>query len=181
MIQDIGPHIYHNEYHLKKPQDSDCLVGVENGTIYMVEGKCGPEYVRFDMLPDSVREKESGIVFLFQIDDVSYFLADPQAEEHGLIMEDLRKIKGVREVLIQEFRQMRPMWKAFGGITAVQLNGWYSNRRFCGRCGSKMEKRTAERAMICPECGLTEYPKICPAVIIAVTNKDRLMMTKYAG
>ena len=34
--------------------------------------------------------------------------------------------------------------------------------------------------MICPECGLTEYPRICPAVIIAVTNGDRLMMTKYA-
>ena len=181
MIQDIGPHIYHNEYHLRRPQASDCLVGVKDGMLYMAESDSGLEYVRFEMLPASLRENESGIVFLFQIDDISYFLVDPQAEEYELFTGVLRKIKGIREVPMQEFRQIRPMWKAFGGITAMQLNNWYCNRRFCGRCGSKMKKSTEERAMRCPECGLTEYPKICPAVIIAVTNKDRLMMTKYAG
>lgn len=181
MIQDIGPHVYHNEYHSQKPQDLDCLIGVRDGKLYMTEGSNGLEYVRFNMLPSFVREKESGIVFLFQIDDISYFLADPQSEAYELILCELRKVENVREVQIQEFRQLRPMWKAFGGITAVQLNNWYNSRKFCGRCGSHMVKSTKERAMVCPECGLTEYPKICPAVIIAVTNGDQLMMTKYAG
>lgn len=181
MIQDIGPHIYHNEYHLQKPKDSDCLIGVKGRKLYMVESEKGPEYIRFGMLPSLRENGEAGIVFLFRIDETAYFLIDPQGEEHDLLMEEMQKIEGVRAVDVQEFRQLRPMWKAFGGITAVQLNNWYNNRRFCGRCGTPMEKSEKERAMVCPECGLTEYPKICPAVIIAVTNGNQLMMTKYAG
>lgn len=35
--------------------------------------------------------------------------------------------------------------------------------------------------MRCLSCGQTEYPKICPAVIVAVTKGDQLLLTKYAG
>ena len=35
--------------------------------------------------------------------------------------------------------------------------------------------------MVCPACGNTVYPKICPAVIVAVCDGDRLLLTKYAG
>ena len=38
-----------------------------------------------------------------------------------------------------------------------------------------------ERALVCPTCGRTVYPKICPAVIVAVCHGDRLLLTKYAG
>ena len=37
-----------------------------------------------------------------------------------------------------------------------------------------------ERAMVCPECGLIEYPKISPAVIVAVRNGDHLLLGLYA-
>ena len=33
----------------------------------------------------------------------------------------------------------------------------------------------------CPSCGQMEYPKISPAVIVGVTDGDRLLLTKYAG
>ena len=35
--------------------------------------------------------------------------------------------------------------------------------------------------MKCPKCGRLVYPKICPAVIVAVCNGDKLLLTKYAG
>lgn len=35
--------------------------------------------------------------------------------------------------------------------------------------------------MRCPECGLMEFPKICPAVIIGLTHKNKILMSKYAG
>ena len=38
-----------------------------------------------------------------------------------------------------------------------------------------------ERMLYCKECGNMEYPKICPAVIVGVTDKDRILMSKYAG
>lgn len=38
-----------------------------------------------------------------------------------------------------------------------------------------------ERMMRCPDCGMMEFPKICPAVIIAVTHGNKILMSKYAG
>lgn len=35
--------------------------------------------------------------------------------------------------------------------------------------------------MRCEHCGQMEFPKICPAVIIGVTDGNRLLMSKYAG
>jgi len=33
--------------------------------------------------------------------------------------------------------------------------------------------------MICPKCGQTEYPKICPATITAVTHNGKLLMARH--
>ena len=33
----------------------------------------------------------------------------------------------------------------------------------------------------CPQCGLVEYPKICPAVIVGIVNGDKILLSKYAG
>ena len=35
--------------------------------------------------------------------------------------------------------------------------------------------------MVCPHCKNTVYPKICPAVIVAVHDGDRLLLTRYRG
>lgn len=35
--------------------------------------------------------------------------------------------------------------------------------------------------MYCSACGQREYPKLNPAVIVAVTEGDKLLLTKYAG
>ena len=35
--------------------------------------------------------------------------------------------------------------------------------------------------MHCPDCGLMEYPKLSPAVIVGIIHGDRILMSKYAG
>ena len=40
-------------------------------------------------------------------------------------------------------------------------------------------KVAAEEELVCPVCGQTEYPKISPAVIVAITNGDKLLMSRY--
>ena len=40
---------------------------------------------------------------------------------------------------------------------------------------------TKERSLICEKCGKIVYPRINPAVIIAVTDGSRLLMTQYAN
>lgn len=70
---------------------------------------------------------------------------------------------------------------AFAFATAWQLATWYAHHRVCGACGAKTEPSREERALVCPDCGLTVYPTIAPVVMVAVTDGDRLLLTRYAG
>ena len=64
-------------------------------------------------------------------------------------------------------------------FTATHLMHWYGANRFCGKCGHPTVHSEKERAMVCPECRNTIYPKLLPAVIIGVTRGDELLVTKY--
>ena len=46
----------------------------------------------------------------------------------------------------------------------------------CPQCGAK----TSIQNTFCPQCGKIAYPLICPSVIVAVHDGDRLLLTKYA-
>ena len=79
------------------------------------------------------------------------------------------------------YRGMGPKEAVFAAAVGESLHRWYGANRFCGRCGRPMADSYTERALVCPDCGLTVYPKICPAVIVAVSDGDRLLLTKYRG
>ena len=70
--------------------------------------------------------------------------------------------------------------QAFAVATGLHLRTWYRDNRFCGRCGGQMELSTTERALVCPACRHITYPRISPAVIVAVTDGNRLLLTRYA-
>jgi len=53
---------------------------------------------------------------------------------------------------------------------------WDENTRFCGRCGRQMELSKTERAKLCPSCGFTGYPRISPAVIVAVVKGNEILL-----
>jgi NAD+ diphosphatase len=90
-------------------------------------------------------------------------------------------VKGYEFVGVNIFRKAQPKYRAFAAITGYHLYGWYRDNRFCGRCGKPMKHDTKERMVYCEHCKNTVYPKICPAVIIGVTDGDRILLTKYAG
>jgi NAD+ diphosphatase len=53
---------------------------------------------------------------------------------------------------------------------AIQVVEWDRTHQFCGRCGSAMMTVENERAKKCPRCGLSNYPRLSPAIIIAVVR-----------
>ncbi len=59
---------------------------------------------------------------------------------------------------------------------AAQLIRWANSHRFCGRCGTPTEDKAEERAKTCPACGLSCYPRLSPAVIVAVIRDDKLLL-----
>ena len=167
MIQDIAPHHFDRTYSLTPAAPSDFALCL--GEDDMVLRRENDQYYlpRFSEL----KLETANARHLFSLDGTGCYLTAPPAE----LPEGFVRISG------RELRQVRPMETAFAAATAAQLKRWYRDRSFCGRCGHPMESSTTERAMVCPRCGLTEYPKLCPAVIVAVTDGDRLLLTRYAG
>lgn len=55
---------------------------------------------------------------------------------------------------------------------------WYGRNRFCGTCGSRTRHKTDERALSCPECGATVYPRISPAIIVAITCNNKILLAR---
>lgn len=113
-------------------------------------------------------------IYLFTIDEEGFYLGDRSLAE-GLLE------KGYVFENISILRRGGAKYLRFAGVTGWQLYNWYESRKFCGRCSAPMVQDEKERMMRCPECGLMEFPKICPAVIIGVTDGSRILMSKYAG
>ncbi len=59
---------------------------------------------------------------------------------------------------------------------AIQYITWSRNHRFCGKCGKLTEDKKDERAKICTACSQVYYPRLSPAIIVAVIKDDRLLM-----
>ncbi|HLH46317.1 MAG TPA: NAD(+) diphosphatase [Acidimicrobiales bacterium] len=67
-----------------------------------------------------------------------------------------------------------------GAGRAVQLVEWRRTTRFCGRCGAPTEVVAGERAVRCPACGLTSYPRLAPAVIVLVRRGRQALLARNA-
>lgn len=59
---------------------------------------------------------------------------------------------------------------------AFHLARWAHRTQFCGACGAPTVWIDGETARVCRECGESFYPQIAPAVIVAVTSGDRLLL-----
>lgn len=172
MIQEIGPHVFDPAFRQQKPEDGDFLLHYHYNKVMLMKDRQG-QYVipRIGDLKEEIPWLKKEAEYLFSIDQTAYFgLSRMQMPEFGgFVMEGL-----------QIFRTFAPMEQAFAGITGSQIYRWRESRRYCGHCGSRMRPSQKERAMECPRCGQIDYPKISPAVIVAVTNGDRLLMSRYA-
>ena len=180
MIQDIHG-IYHNEYQNLAPEQDDYIMFAQGRSVLM--GRDSEQMIQYITYRE-ITEASGGEFstdacrYLFSIENQGiterYFLGNSQ-----MLTSQLMEKYEYRQQNV--FRTMKPEDKAFAGITACQLANWYESTQFCGRCGTRLEHDKVERMMKCPKCGAMHYPKISPAVIVAVTNGDKILMTKYAG
>lgn len=171
MLQDILPHVYHNEFSNKEPAPEDTALVFQNNCVLASE-------VNGVLTLPTVRQLQQAIApsaqshHLFCIDTAYYYLLlDCPIEPFG----------PWSYIPSTAYRNLHPQELAFACAAAESLHRWLEANRFCGHCGARMEKSRVERALVCPVCHQTVYPKICPAVIVAVTDGDRLLLTQYAG
>lgn len=168
MIQDIAPHVYHNEISFQTPAPTDYVLYFSPEHSLYVCNRDG--LLRLPELRELSAPKAS-LQYLFSIDSRAYYLMQdvPAPEETD----------GFSYLPTNRLRACHKDETLFACAAAESLSRWYDITRFCGRCGARMEKSRTERAMVCPKCGNTVYPKICPAVIVAVHDGERLLLTRY--
>jgi NAD+ diphosphatase len=62
---------------------------------------------------------------------------------------------------------------------AVQILLWDKTHRFCGRCGQPTVNAPADRAKLCPQCGLLSFPRLSPAVIMLIQRgEDEFLLAR---
>ena len=115
--------------------------------------------------------------YLFTLDDTAFFRVALSHADKMHILE----VTGGKFINRHYMRSAAPKEYVLAAITGFHLDGWYDKNHFCGRCANRLVEDDVERMLRCPGCGNMVYPRINPAVIVGVTNGDKLLLTKYNG
>ena len=83
----------------------------------------------------------------------------------GMLFKDLRSLLGEIE---------EDLFLLAG--RAFQIVNWNRMHKFCGKCGTPTEAQQDELAKKCPGCGSVFYPRISPAVIVAIVRGDEILL-----
>jgi len=163
MIHEIDPHKLNNEFKKVTPKPSDYLI-IHNGEQTLFK-KAGDNFA----IPRVSEFPQCEGHYLISIDDDAYFLCNSNLPD----IPEGYEFRGNRT-----FRTLENHAERLGGATSAHIAKWESLNKFCGKCGCMMKRSANERAMICPVCKNTVYPKISPVVIVAVRNGDELLMAR---
>jgi len=167
MLHDIDPHVFNNSYTLVDEigENDYILCFHENKILLKKEGDTIVIPKKKD-LERKIEEKKA--IYLFAINSCNCFLIDELfLDNPSFVHEDIFVLRNIPHKEI-----------AWIGSVAYHLMNWYSSNKFCGKCGSQTVAKKDERALICENCATTIYPKIAPAVIVAITCNDKILLAR---
>lgn len=168
MIQDIGENRLDITYTLTPPKGQDVVYLFRGADLLVHEDGTLPCYEELQHCRGLEYRR------LFALNGAGEYLALPEVgrtvEPDGFVWHPAR-----------DFRYCGEMARTLAVYTAIHLNTWYRANRFCGRCGAMLKVGTRERSMVCPRCKNLVFPRINPAIIVAVTDGEKLLMTRYSG
>lgn len=174
MIHDIYPHKYDNAYKNININDKDYIV-IFNKNNVLLKVDSDDKWKLPNLNDMNKCYDNDSYRYLFKIDDVSYYLIKDSIyfiNNTMLFEKDIRQFRDEKNIN-QETK--------FAILTAWHLSTWYDNNRLCGRCGDELKHSVNMRMLYCTKCKQEIFPQIAPAVIIAVTDGDRILMSKYQG
>ncbi|MBE6981796.1 MAG: NAD(+) diphosphatase [Ruminococcaceae bacterium] len=165
MLQDLTYGILDNQYKNLSPEVGDVALCFRDGQVLLHRDAN-------DRLTLTRFSSPAPGRYLFSLQENRYFLySDDTADwESDFSWEPVRQL-----------RQLQSKDICFAIMTGWHLYNWYESNRFCGKCGTVTVHDNLQRMLSCPHCKNMIFPRINPAVIIAVTDGDRLLLSKYAG
>ncbi len=167
MLHHIEPHIFNNAFieNASEHKNDYILCYRDNSILLLQQGTENviPRRSDFDeVFPDEATH------YLFSLDEVHCFLLKEYSGNNPDFV--FREHLLLRTMPAREF--------AFIGAVGFHIYKWMDEHRFCSRCGTKTTFGKSERAIHCPACELTVYPKISPAVIVAITCNDKILLAQ---
>jgi NAD+ diphosphatase len=61
---------------------------------------------------------------------------------------------------------------------AVQIMEWDRTHQYCGHCATPMIQIEGDRAKRCPACGLVNYPRLSPAIIVLISRGQEVLLAR---
>lgn len=83
-----------------------------------------------------------------------------------------------------DLRSAALRWPALAASAYAQARAllhWQARNRFCGACGSATGLERGGFVAKCSHCGLEHYPRTDPAIIVAVSDGERLLLGRQAS
>ncbi len=178
MLQDLEYGFLDNQYKNTSPSDEDIVICVQKNTILVRRYSDNhlelPTWAEVKTWSQDWKQWfEVPLTYAFCLQGKNYFLWMGEAG-------DVSDVHFAYEPA-SSLRQKESKNICFAVMTAWHIYSWYRVNLFCGKCGQKTIHDEKERMMRCPECGNMIFPKIAPAVIIALTHKDRIVLIQYAN
>jgi NAD+ diphosphatase len=170
MIHEIFPHRFNNQFfELKSIKEDDYILHYNENSLLLKLNNDDFEIPRKRDISGISNTIEN--IFLFTLNDVSCFLIweCPFIENSQFIY---------KEINFRTFIQKEIAWIS---IVGLQLKNWYLHNKFCGICGSKTIEKSDERAIICTNCNTTVFPKISPAVIVAIVCNNKILLANNSN
>ena len=170
MLQDMAQGRLENEFRNIAATEEDLIVCFRDGQALLCRSADDTLTLpTFSQMGQSASRPR----YIFRMEERNFFLwtdEAPACSPDGFGYEPVRML-----------RQLNSKEICYAIMTAWHLYNWYRSNRLCGCCGTPTEHDSKERILRCPNCGNLIFPRISPAVIVAVTNGDRLLLSKYAG
>lgn len=178
MLQDLLSGRLENEYEALCPGPGDVVVCIRGSEILLKRHEDDrlefPAWEQVCSWSETWKSwTQTQMRYVFRLQGVRHFLWMGEA---GMPSDPDFRYENARRL-----RQTVSKEVCYAAMTAWHLFCWYRSNRYCGCCGEKTVHDDSERMVRCPACGNTIYPRISPAVIVGVTDGDRLLLTKYAG
>jgi NAD+ diphosphatase len=171
MIHEITPHRFDNQYRAGQKIEENDIVLQFNGNALLFKS-CGDEIElpRKKDLPEISETTE--LTFAFTLDEMSCFLVrnSQVVDRTGLIYKEMNF-----------FRTLRQKEIAWAGLVGYDLMNWYSKNDYCGKCGAKTRHKADERAIECPSCNTLVFPKISPAIIVAIICNNKILLARNSN
>ncbi|EPR44052.1 NUDIX hydrolase [Desulfovibrio sp. X2] len=171
MFQDIDPHTLTYDPDHGAPGENDHLMFLRDGRVLLAADGGRLAVPTYGEVRAALRDKADDAVYLFSMDETAFYYSPEEINETNPYT-----YNGIRVV-----RSLAPALLSFACATAFHFAQWYRTNRYCGQCGCAMLPRERERALQCPCCSLVKYPRISPAIIVAVADGEELLLTKYSG